>query len=454
MSYSGNLSIYFPCEIKGCGALCLFEDAWNRTKRRIIHDIHLRKAPLTDWMDLRIYQEDRETTLKLLQGKISDVGEIEKHSSPYALPCLQDTYRQSRESNIFSKNASVVVSRFQMSYCKIPHPVEGLLLYNVNAGNKVATYIAMLSFNNLTVDEIILLKHIFYKRLTVSIEEYRIKGYATCPCKRNPVCWCSSNNCSLRQPFQCVTEDRNAKESFQTSFQQYVADKDRYVSLNHSDVDYRARYSLLELAENVISWQLKKELLGLLTADEGYKYASWQKIETSLGNDLSVRSCYSYYQYGQNGLIMGTKAHLYKKYHLDKYNFNQNLNIDNKYIENNLIRSSCAAGAQEKIFPAYLKAVELHYLINRVLTNETGRTDKSYINPLIFISRFRKLWHILYDLDMNISHTNHNMNEAFGITKAVAKIRDEYKLLLQHIMNFMLFMIAMLQLIVAFILRK
>lgn len=454
MPYSGNLSIYFPCEIKGRGALQIFEGAWNRTKRRVIHDIHLRKAPLTDWMDLRIYRKDREATLKLLQGKISDLGVIDKHSSPYALPCLQGAYRKSRESNIFSKNANIVISRFHMSYYKIASPIEGLLIYNVNADNKVANYIAMLSFNNLTVEEIILLKHIFYKRLTVSIEEYRIKGNTICPCENNPVCWCSSNNCFLHQAFQCVNEDRNAKKSFQTSFQQYIADKDRYVSLNHSDVDYRARYSLLELTENVIGWQSKKVLLGLLTADEGYKYVSTRKIEESLGKDLSDRSCYSCYQCGQNGLITGVKSLLYRKYHIEKYKFNRNLNIANKYIECKLIRFSCAAGVQENLFPTYLKAVELHYLINRVLTNETGKTDKSYLNPLIFISRFRKLWHILYDLDMNISHTNHDINEAFGITKDVAKIRDEYKLLLQHIMNFMLFIIAILQLVVAFLSKK
>ena len=45
-------------------------------------------------------------------------------------------------------------------------------MLNVNADNKVGTFIVTLSLDGLPTDKIIILKHVLYKRLKVSIIEY------------------------------------------------------------------------------------------------------------------------------------------------------------------------------------------------------------------------------------------------------------------------------------------
>ena len=54
--YSGNISIYFPCQTKDKEALQWFHRKWNSCRRRQLRDIRMRKAPLTDLMDLDIYR--------------------------------------------------------------------------------------------------------------------------------------------------------------------------------------------------------------------------------------------------------------------------------------------------------------------------------------------------------------------------------------------------------------
>ncbi len=117
--YSGNLSIYFPCQLKGRKPLRWFHDKWNRCRDREVRDVHMRKAPLTDLMDLECYRTEKENLLKIVQGKV--VGHINLDSAPYALTCLSQAYRKVREDNLFSKNASVSSQSFDI---KINQGVE------------------------------------------------------------------------------------------------------------------------------------------------------------------------------------------------------------------------------------------------------------------------------------------------------------------------------------------
>ena len=111
--YSGNISIYFPCQTKDKEALQWFHRKWNSCRRRQLRDIRMRKAPLTDLMDLDIYRSEKEKILTDLQSKITMFGGIYQNhaSTPYALSCLQQAYRKIREDNLFTKNTNVLVSR-------------------------------------------------------------------------------------------------------------------------------------------------------------------------------------------------------------------------------------------------------------------------------------------------------------------------------------------------------
>lgn len=283
--YSGNLSIYFPCQLKGRKPLKWFHEKWNRCRDRQVRDLHMRKAPLTDLMDLKCYRDETEINLRSIQSRIDVWENANPETAPYALHCLQQAYRKNREDNWLSKNTSVVISRFTLiyekSHCAIPYniiQVEGSLIYNVNADNNIATYIVMLHFDKMFVDDIILLKHIFYKRLEVKIQEYKI-DYSSCSC-----------NAVHNGVFSCVTGIKKAVIEPYVSFQDYIAQKDVFLRFaKRGDVDYRARYSFVELDNHYFSKSLYKDYYGIMFADEGYAYLSNRRQNEVFRHNLSIR---------------------------------------------------------------------------------------------------------------------------------------------------------------------
>ena len=445
--YSGNLSIYFPCQLKGRKPLKWFHQRWNHCRDRQVREIHLRKAPLTDIMDLEYYRDETEVALCSIQDRIDIFGNSNTENAPYALKCLQQAYRKNRENNCFSKNASVVISCFTLRYEKLHSDisdniiqVEGSLIYNVNADNNIATYIVLLHFKERSVEDIILLKHIFYKRLKVKIQEYEIK-HSCCLC-----------NDEQNDVFRCITGRKNGDMKPYISFQEYIAQKDIFQRYSKKgDVDYRARYSFVELNNRYFSKSLYKDYYGIMCADEGYAYLSGRKQQEIFRYNLSMRESYGYYQHGLNGLIVnkdwgsrvGCKVH--QRFFEEKYN------EDDSHIKTEDICNHCIAGIQEEFFPSFLKAVELHFLINNVLTSETEENDKSYINPFVFVWRSIKLWKILYELDVNRYHIHEGMFNAFGINNKIEEIREEYKTILQHTMNYAIIFFTMIQVAIAFI---
>ena len=211
-TYSGSLSIYFPCKLKKSIELSHINKMWDRLRRTQISQIHSRRSPMTDLMDEDDFRVQNEYVLSILQCMLPADGSIRLQCSPYATECVRTAYRSLREDNIFTKNASSVLSRFQMGYEDII--VDGMLLLNVNADNNVATFIFILNFNDRTADDIIRLKHLFYYRRLVSIQVYAI---------RENVC---SGHC-----FSCcgVNAGADIRDMLSTTIQDFIATQFPYL---------------------------------------------------------------------------------------------------------------------------------------------------------------------------------------------------------------------------------
>ena len=81
------------------------------------------------------------------------------------------------------------------------------------------------------------------------------------------------------------------------------------------------------------------------------------------------------------------------------------------------------------------------------MTNEIDFHGRSYLNPAVFLKRMIHLWNILYELDVNRYHINNDILSAFGIYESLDSIRQEYRDLLQHTMNFIMAFIALVTVI-------
>ncbi len=438
MEYSGAISFFFPCKFKDKGAIRRLNKRWNKWRIKREAFIKHNNEPLTDLMDLEMDREWNECMLSLLQGTIAK-DLVNPNIRPYALKCLQTAYHHQREDTLFSKSVNVVLSYFHLKYeRKEDKPIEcdGTLLFNVNADNKVGTFILTLNFENLTTDEIIILKHIFYKRLKVSITDY---GYS-CDGVCNLYKWgCLRKSNNLVIPCDAKT------------IPQYVLSK--CIGLNchlEQSIDFRARYSLMDVKEvfpNNSLFYHKKDMYGLLTADEMYFCVPYKCICNTIKNDISARNYHNFYLNGQNGLIIYNEDK-YKEYLMGKQRFKNNLLLPEGYINGNEVNfGSCISGVRENYFPKFLKSVELHYLLNLVQTNEIGRREQSFWNLYILFRRIKKLWDVIYELDTNKYHISNKMLKSFGVNKMIEEIRDEFKMTLGHIIGYITLIITLLQIL-------
>lgn len=432
ITYSGSLSVYFPCKLRKLIELSRLTKRWDKSRKRQVRQIRSQRQPMTELMDNDLYRQENELLLSRLQDLIQDSDNIDLRYSPYATRCIQCVYRSAREDNIFAKNASVVLSKFQIEYKDIKQ--EAILLLNINLDNNVATLILVVDLNNKSVDDIIRLKHILYNRTVVSIRVFNVE---------RGVCGNGEHK------FNCLSGEVNDIVE-RTTIQDFITT--RYPVLvrgryTYYDIDFRSRYSMVELSANPNSHKhgtsvRLSELYGILTADEGYHHVPFNNIVSTFARDLSTRKDYSFYMCGLNALIVN----------YNKCKNTKSLVVDNENrLEHHIVYDvpswSCVPGIGIEIFPSFLKTVELHHLINIEMTNEIDFQGRSYLNPVVFLKRMIHLWNILYELDVNRYHINNDILSAFGIHESLDSIRQEYRDLLQHTMNFIMAFIALVTVI-------
>lgn len=431
-TYSGSMSIYFPGKLKLGFPVNRLNDRWNRWRKRQIDFIHHSHTPLTDLMDRKKNRDINEAFLKVFQKTLASNHSVEEKCAPYGLRCLQSAYRKKREDNIFSKNVQLLLSRFKLEYCiKNKNKTltsEGCLLLNVNADNSVATFIVVLNFVNCCADDIIYLKHVFYKRLLVSITEYGTESQN-----------CDCSNCNWMECQKIVSTCQPTK----TTVQNFVNRTGRRISLLNKleyDFDYRARYSFVKLVDPIDKFVtdydeylklrsskqkndgLLKELYGILSADECFSHFPRKKLFDIFKFNNSTRMDYDLYTSNLNALIVTRKSLHHNPYCRQHAAFRQGYDEPDDHIKTEQMVGLCIPGLLEGRFPSFLKAVEVHYLINKVTTNEIAIHERSFLNPFIFLKRLWLLWEILYDVDSHKYHVSRHFQETFGISKQLEDV--------------------------------
>ena len=436
--YYGKMSIFFPCKVKS-KKLKRWNESWNRLRKRQTDFIHHTHSPLTDLLDMRTFRDYNEAVLSAFQTVMGEDCVINSAVSPYAVECLQRAYRNSREDNAFVKYAQVVLSKFSLRYTinseKRDIKCAGSLIYSMNLDNGVGTLIVTLQFTHLSAKDIIYLKHAFYKRSLVDIVDFNISGIAD---------KCAGGCC-----FSCIQQNGNGQH-LRLTIQDYVNEKFKKISHCNQleyDVDFRARYSFVELTRygQLIT---DHELYGIMLADEGFQYVPQavyeREIRKAPPQDISTRISYDFYMNGLNAVLVFRNLVDKAQCDLNVRRFRDDINFNNapENVETEQLQCSCLPGLQEDFFPAFLKAVEVHYLVNKVNTNEIAVHDRSFLKPWIFLKRLFSLWEILYELDTHRYHVHQTFMERFGIYKELETIRAEYNSLLTHAMSYFSVIIA------------
>lgn len=462
-TYSGSMSIYFPSKVKSGFPVSRLNDRWNRWRKRQIDFIHHSHASLTDLMDKKKNRFINESLLKVFQKTLVPDLPLDNQCAPYGLKCLQLAYRKRRESNIFSKNIQILLSHFDLEYClrnkNRTLNCDGALLLNVNADNSVATLVVVLNFSNYQAIDLVYLKHIFYKRLLVRIIEYKT-GTQNCNC--SDCAWMGCLKKTSKMP------------PVEMTMQDFINQKSRKISLLNKleyDFDYRARYSFVELtnpndkfvndydehldlksSERLKNAILLEELYGILYADECYVNYPFRKLFDIFKRNNSTRIDYDLYVSGLNALILRKRLYSIKSSSIELHeDFMEGYNEHNENIRTEQIYGSCIPGLQEGRFPSFLKAVEVHYLINKVTTNEIAIHERSFLNPVIIFKRLWLLWEILYDVDSHKYHVNNNFQREFGILKQLDDIRSEYNGLLTHSLSYSMAIVTIIATFITFI---
>lgn len=337
----------------------------------------------------------------------------------YASPEIAEEYRHPREDNLFVKNVSLPVSKFKVEYPPLTDgnkgiKINGQLLFSVNIDNNVATAIVVLNFERLSVDEVILLKHTFYKRCHVSILE-------------------------------------NGNPQSANTFQEYVASKliNIYPYLK-GDIDSRARYMLLEVGEPIVNAQNGKQrngiIYGMLSCDEGWRHA--ENPKHCLGKNYSPRDSYKLYYRAKNAIIVTSRKD-YTQYLQDETRVWKRIVHAPSHIElPTFYEYRDIAGIDKQLYAKYLKTVEIDYLITNAMTSEiSDKISKSLLNPIKLTNRIYKLWKILNELDLNLYHIDNDMLCSFDVTKNMNEIRQEYNEIVLALTNWLLIILAGLTLL-------
>lgn len=446
---NGIINFYFPCKLKNLPSLRLLNRRWKATRNMQTKEIDLLDQPLTDLIYKEEYRNENEYILSDFQKSLGETKHC--NSNPFATPCLRNIYRGMANDYIFSKNASVILSTFTIEYTasssksrteekEIKHNFPGLLLLNVNAENRVGTFIMSVSFKKLDVDQCIYLKHIFFKNCEVTITEKEYKKTSIL----------DKDDCGL-----CVLKNEKSISNGiykSTTIRDYIKNKSPFSNRELDEkIDFRCRYTYLEidkLLENSIDCKEieEKYIYGLITSDEYYNEFNNDVIDKDKSHfDTIIRykhpiSLYKIYVKGYHALQINNSPLCKNKFTYPKND--KHINMDD------FVRiKSCIAGISvTRAFPKYLKAVEIHYLINNETTNEISPKERSYINPFVFIRRAIRLWKVIYEIDTNKYHNSSEFIESFGINKLLKDLRDEYNNLLVHIVGFFTIVLTLLTL--------
>ena len=438
-NYYGKMSIFFPCKVKP-QVVKRWNGRWNRLRKRQTDFVHHTHSPLTDLLDMETFRGYNEAVLSAFQCVMGERCRIGTAFSPYATDCLQRAYRNSREDNAFAKYVQVVLSKFSLSYAvnseKRNIQCMGSLIYSVNLDNGVGTLIVTLRLARLSAQDMIYLKHALYKRSLVDIVDFDISDIA--------------DRCTGGCSFGCIRQNANGQHPMRMTIQDYVNEKFRMIGHCNQleyDVDFRTRYSFVELTLHGRTIT-DRELYGVMLADEGFQYVPQavygREIRKDSSQNISTRVSYDFYMNGLNAILVFRNLLDKVRCNLNARRFRDDMNFNHapENVETEQLPRSCLPGLQEDFFPAYLKAVEVHYLVNKVNTNEITFHDRSFLNPWIFLKRLFSLWEILYELDTHRYHVHKTFMERFGIYKELETIRAEYNSLLTHAMSYFSVIIA------------
>ena len=419
--YNGTLNVYFPCELKNSQEIKRARKMWKDIAQCHRRGTRSQRLPNTNQMDFLAFRKQKENILNVYRAfwamhlgvtlPNDDVG-------CYATQEIANEYRHPREDNLFVKNVSLLISTFEVKYRPLTEgnsgvKIMGQLFFSVNVDNNVAMAIVVLNFEKLRVDDVILLKHTFYKRCHISIYEDRI--------------------------LQNVD-----------TFQEYVTSKLRAIyPYLKDDIDSRARYMLLEVEEPIANLQDEAQrdsiIYAMLTSDEGWEHA--ENIRCSLGRNRSTRDSYKLYYNSKNAIIVSSCLD-YSQYLQEKACFWERIIHAPNHIEKpTFTEYRNIAGIDKHLYAKYLKTVEIDYLITNALTNEiSDKISKSLLNPIKLGYRAYKLWKILNELDLNLYHIDNTMLRSFGVTRRINEIRQEYNEIVGVLTNYLLLLVAVLTL--------
>lgn len=434
MLYNGTLNVYFPCELKDSQEIKHARKMWKDIAQCHRRVTRRQRLPNTNQMDILAFRTQKENILKAYRAfwamhlgvTLEDNG-----SACYATQEIANEYRHPREDNLFVKNVSLPISTFEVKYSPLTEgnsevKIKGQLLFSVNIDSNVATAIVVLNFENLSVDDVILLKHTFYKRCHISIYEDGILHNV------------------VHQVLQNVD-----------TFQEYVTSKLRTIyPYLKDDIDSRARYMLLEVEEPIDIFQDEAQrdsiIYAMLTCDEGWEHA--ENIRYSLGRNRSTRDSYKLYYNSKNAIIVSSCME-YSQYLQEKACFWERIIHAPNHIEKpTFTEYRNIAGIDKHLYAKYLKTVEIDYLITNALTNEiSDKISKSLLNPIKLGYRAYKLWKILNELDLNLYHIDNAMLCSFGVTRRINEIRQEYNEIVGVLTNYLLLLVAVLTLFVTIV---
>lgn len=421
MLYTGTLNVYFPCELKNSQGIKRARKMWKDIAKCHKRGTRRLRFPNTNQMDILGFRQQKEDILKAYQAFWATRLGVRLPNGAagcYATHEIADEYRHPREDNLFVKNVSLPLSSFKVEYPPITDgnkgiKIDGKFIFSVNIDNNVATAIVVLNFERLNIDDVILLKHTFYKRCHVNIYEGGI--------------------------LQNVN-----------TFQEYVTSKLMAIYPYLKDyIDSRARYMLLEVDEPIVNAQNAKKrdgiIYGMLTCDEGWRHT--ENVRHSLGKNYSARDSYRLYYRGKNAIIVTSQIE-YNQYLQEKRNIWRRINHAPNHIESPLFTADQGiAGLDKQLYAKYLKTMEIDHLITNAMTSEVSdKISKSLLNPIKLTYRAYKLWKILNELDLNLYHIDNDMLCSFGVTKKRDEIRQEYNEIVQALTNWLLILLAVLTL--------
>ena len=357
MLYTGTLNVYFPCELKNSQEMRRARNMWKDIVQCHKRATRRQRRPNTNQMDILAFRQQKEDILRGYQAFWAThlgVRLPNGAASCYAKHEIAEEYRHPREDNLFVKNVSLPLSSFNVEYPPLTNgnqgvKIKGQLLFSVNIDNDVATAIVVLNFEGLNVDDVILLKHTFYKRCHISIYEGGIQQSAN-------------------------------------TFQEYVASK--LIAIHpylKDDIDGRARYMLLEVDEPIVNAQnvnMRNDIIyGMLTCDEGWRHA--ENPTRCLGENYSTRDSYKLYYRVKNAIIITSQID-YDQYLQDKTRVWRRIFHAPTHIEPpTFVAYRDVAGIDKQLYAKYLKTVEIDHLITNAMTSEVSdKISKSLLTQV------------------------------------------------------------------------